>query len=744
MIRINYLHLYILGFIFWSMLLLMQLCHIPYEKISQISAQIELFLHLFVLVLAFKICAQARSSNRKILFWLIPINIGLFLNDLIFYFIFYFSENNTFNLQFTSFLINILPYSIWNISTLIFLIYIVREIFTSKNFIKMLSMLMLINCSIIYIFFNSIQSVFNYFSWQNISQIITSLIELIIYDLSILSLIYSEKRGLSFIVVGFVILISGDFIISYSFLTQTNTIAAYGELFWLLGMLCIFFGMLELKNQTYLKERWLRSTNSIKGKLAFWAFGISIVNILPFFVLAYWFSPMDKAIFLILPPFIMITSVSVVILSLFTVKHFEIPFKKIADNIESLMLNNDKNKFNQHFVIEEFIYLQEFILKVFDIKEEKEAAKNALISLTTQVAHDIRSPVAAINTAINTISIPENKRTLIRNAVKRINEIANNLLLQYKNNFLVTYETIKNNHESFELVFSVLENIVAEKRYEYYKSGVNISLIISDSSYNCFTRIHLESFNRTLSNLINNSMEAINLNGSIDISLTCNDSHIEIIIEDNGCGMSPNILKKVIDQGFSFNKETGVGLGLSYAKHYLEQVGGSMHICSEEKIGTKIHLSLVRSHHPNWFCDTLYITYDMNIVILDDDASIHGAWNEKFEHIPRVKIKHLYNASELLAHQIDQHAHLLYLVDYELLSGGKNGLDIIAELNLNDQAILVTSCIDDITIRNRCENIGVKIIPKSYVPYIKITPIPTFSNRIAAATKERAIVTNYY
>src|SRR6202012_4678886 len=117
----------------------------------------------------------------------------------------------------------------------------------------------------------------------------------------------------------------------------------------------IFFGMLKLKNEGGLIKNWLRSTNSIKGNLAFWAFGISLVNILPFFILAYLFSPLNKTVFIIFPPFIMITSAAVVIVSLFTVKHFEIPFKKIAKNIESLMLDNDKSKFDTHFVIEEFI-----------------------------------------------------------------------------------------------------------------------------------------------------------------------------------------------------------------------------------------------------------------------------------------------------------------------------------------------------------------------------------------------------
>lgn len=118
------------------------------------------------------------------------------------------------------------------------------------------------------------------------------------------------------------------------------------------------------------------------------------------------------------------------------------------------------------------------------------------------------------------------------------------------------------------------------------------------------------------------------------------------------------------------------------------------------------------------------IRYGTNIVVLDDDISIHDAWNERFSNISHVKMFHFYNAIDLGQYKVDPETSILYLVDYELLADVKNGLDVIEELNLNGKAILVTSCFEDIAIRNRCENIGVKIIPKSYVPYIKIIETP--------------------
>ena len=407
--------------------------------------------------------------------------------------------------------------------------------------------------------------------------------------------------------------------------------------------------------------------------------------------------------------------------------------KKIAKNTEYLLdfisshQTNNAVNFAKVEIDEYRQIANKFIdehREIISLQKEKayyEVRKN----IAEQVAHDIRSPLAAINTAVSDVtSIPENKRIMIRNAAKRINDIANNLLLQSKNNFFDSKDIMADMNDSPELIFVVLDNIVAEKRYEYYKSNVNINLNGSNCSYNCFSNINPGSFKRVLSNLINNSIEAVNSNGSIVISLNCNATHVEIIIEDNGCGIPPDILPKVTEQGFSFNKKNGAGFGLSYTKQYLKQINGTMHIHSEEKIGTKITISLVRSNHPSWFCDSMNIKHDSVIVVLDDDPSIHDAWDERFATISHVKLIHFYNVSELLQHNIDPWVPMLYLVDYELLADVKNGLDVIEELKLNDKAILVTSCFEDIAIRARCENIGVKIIPKSYVPYIQIIQIP--------------------
>lgn len=159
---------------------------------------------------------------------------------------------------------------------------------------------------------------------------------------------------------------------------------------------------------------------------------------------------------------------------------------------------------------------------------------------------------------------------------------------------------------------------------------------------------------------------------------------------------------------------------MSYAKQYLEQINGSIHIHSNENIGTKIRINLLRANHPIWFCESISIAKITNIVVLDDDNSIHAAWDDRFSQFSGVKMFHCYNTTHLSQYKFNHDVHTVYLIDYELRDDVKNGLEIIEELDLKTKSILVTSCFEDISLRARCENMGVKIIPKSYVPYINI------------------------
>jgi len=66
-------------------------------------------------------------------------------------------------------------------------------------------------------------------------------------------------------------------------------------------------------------------------------------------------------------------------------------------------------------------------------------------------------------------------------------------------------------------------------------------------------------------------------------------------VQDTGCGISPEVEKKIFEKGFS-TKGTGRGVGLFYTKQLIESLGGKISFETEKDIGTSFVVSLRSSH----------------------------------------------------------------------------------------------------------------------------------------------------
>jgi FixJ family two-component response regulator len=222
-----------------------------------------------------------------------------------------------------------------------------------------------------------------------------------------------------------------------------------------------------------------------------------------------------------------------------------------------------------------------------------------------------------------------------------------------------------------------------------------------------------------LSNLINNAVEAISDTGKIVIELSLIDSFVELKVIDNGCGISQELLSKVF-RGASFGKVDGSGLGLPHAKQTIEHFKGDIRIDSVIGEGTVVTLHIPKAGEPEWFADHIDIDYRKGILVLDDDRSIHDAWDERLQGFKKAWLKHFMNPEAFLNWQQNHDdGEFLLLSDYEFIGQRLNGLDVIEKSKVN-KAILVTSHFEDINLLKRCKQLNVKILPKSLSGYILI------------------------
>lgn len=381
-----------------------------------------------------------------------------------------------------------------------------------------------------------------------------------------------------------------------------------------------------------------------------------------------------------------------------------------------------------------------------------EKNKQLVFDISRQVAHDIRSPLSALNMISSGLSdIQEEKRVLIRNAIQRINDIANDLLskgkpitgdtkeyfLQFNKKALNTV-SLNTGKRDVVLLPILVDSIISEKRIQYRdKVGLQIEAD-TDRAYGVFVKINATEFSRALSNLINNSVEAMpDHNGKVTIFVHCQDQKVSITIQDNGKGIPKEMLAKLGEKGISIGKDgtqSGTGLGVWHAKSTIESIGGDFHIFSNLDNGTKVAMTLPVVESPNWFQSELTLKPTQMVITLDDDISIHSIWKDRLENLNynnyQISLLNFTSGPAFkkyfddLKQDNEKPLQTLLLIDYELLNQPQTGLEIIEELQLAKnpkyQVILITSRYDELYVRSRCEELGIKLIPKIMAGFIPI------------------------
>ncbi len=243
---------------------------------------------------------------------------------------------------------------------------------------------------------------------------------------------------------------------------------------------------------------------------------------------------------------------------------------------------------------EEKIRIQDEMMK----KEHTLQKEKCLAELATQVVHDIKSPLLALNVVVRDFSgLSEHNRILIGIVIQRINEISNVLLKSYRQGISSSNEgsVLIENHgkSSSTLLSALIEEITSEKKVQYQrKDQISIEFYQTNNSFKIFTKINAIELGRALSNLIDNSIEAMEGRGNVRIILKRESEMAVIDITDNGKGIPQEVVSQLGGRGKTYGKQGGGGLGLFHAKSIVESWNGVLEVKSSLGVGTVVSIRL--------------------------------------------------------------------------------------------------------------------------------------------------------
>jgi signal transduction histidine kinase len=399
---------------------------------------------------------------------------------------------------------------------------------------------------------------------------------------------------------GLVLLAVASIALAYNEGVLLDATVPFYEYGWLWGILFI------LAAQTFddRDDKALAQWSDIRVKLV-WIIFISNVALIGVLYVAKIFQPQNAA---------QLTSLLFILYAIWTLSNM-LAFK-ISANLRDIFDSLGNSKHKRSWTKDKFFFneIEQFAerLNTAYIKIEEQARLTAIGELSAQVAHDIRSPLAALGAALKDITVlPHEKQELVREAVKRIGEIAGDLLENYKNPVgKAAADAPITQHNLSHLI----EPILAEKRAQY-ASRPEIAIGFATLATDAEANLEPVEFQRIISNLMNNAIESLEKGGTVTVYLSGSLDHIMLKVADNGKGIPADILAKLGQKGETHGKPGGTGLGLYHARTAIESWGGGLSIHSELGKGTTVTIKLPAPKKITRLA-----------ILVDDDALVRMNW----------------------------------------------------------------------------------------------------------------------
>ncbi|MCT8137707.1 sensor histidine kinase [Anaerobacillus sp. CMMVII] len=266
-------------------------------------------------------------------------------------------------------------------------------------------------------------------------------------------------------------------------------------------------------------------------------------------------------------------------------QNVKVPYKTNERNhlllvSQSPLYDKDRKSIGRNFYFIDITETAELEQRMY--QSEKLAV---LGGLAAGAAHEIRNPLAVIHGFLTLMKKSFSERQqekyflpLMLSEFDRINLIIEEMLL------LAKPGSPKFREISISTIISEIYDFYHQSpsgnEIQFKVNLVDVALLLDE-----------KQIKQVLYNLIRNSYDAMNGNGSITIFSKVEKDTYRLFIQDNGPGIPKDLQQSIFDP-FLTTKETGTGLGLTIVQRIIENHQGSIQLSSSSEAGTTFVISL--------------------------------------------------------------------------------------------------------------------------------------------------------
>lgn len=267
-----------------------------------------------------------------------------------------------------------------------------------------------------------------------------------------------------------------------------------------------------------------------------------------------------------------------------------VPVKAATRAAKDIARGNYNNRINNDICTMELSELGNAVNHMAESLDNQEMLRRRL---TSDVAHELRTPVANVSSNIEAIIEgvlePTNERlSSCYNELERITGIITELekLRQIEGENMILHIGHVDIYELAKEVKLIFENEMSKKNIRCDIIGEHIDVCVDK-----------DKMSQVLNNLISNAVKYTDNYGNIQITVIQENENVVITVEDNGCGIDDNDIQYIFERFYrtdkSRNRSTGgAGIGLTITRAIVQLHGGTIHVESKKGVGSLFKVTI--------------------------------------------------------------------------------------------------------------------------------------------------------